>query len=63
MDWMRLLYIVIAGVLVWFAIRMMKNNPAFFSKENIGKSFFSMGILALILIAFVALLVYLLRHS
>jgi hypothetical protein len=62
MNWMNLLYIVLLVVVAWFAFRTMKNNPALFSKENMGKSFFAMGILALILIAFIALLVFLLKQ-
>lgn len=62
MNWMSLLYIIGAALLVWFAFRTIRNNPAMFSKENISKSFFTMGALTLILIAFIALLVFLLRH-
>ena len=62
MNWMSLLYIALAAVAAWFAFRMVKSNHTLFSKENIEKSFFSMGVLALILIAFIALLVFLLNH-
>lgn len=63
-QWVILLYVVAAAVVVWFGVRMIKNNPQLFSKENISKSFGTMGVLALILIAFIALLVLLLRaHS
>jgi hypothetical protein len=59
---MQLLYIVGALAVAWFAFTTIRNNPGMFNKENLGKSFFSMGILTLILIAFIALLVYLLKY-
>ena len=62
MNWMNLLYIVAAALFAWFAFRTIRNNPAMFSKANIEKSFFTTGALALILIAFIALLVFLLKH-
>lgn len=61
-QWMILLYVILAAILVWFGIRMIRGNPPLFSKENISKSFFSIGILTLLLIGFIALLVMLLKH-
>lgn len=61
-DWMSLLYIIGAAILIGFGYFFIKNNPGMFSKANIEKSFSSMGILTIILIAFVALLVYFLKH-
>ncbi|OGT43498.1 MAG: hypothetical protein A3F13_00145 [Gammaproteobacteria bacterium RIFCSPHIGHO2_12_FULL_40_19] len=61
-TWMELLYIAGAALAAWFAYRIIRNNPEMFSKENLGKSFFTMGVLALMLIGFVALLVFLLKH-
>ncbi|OGV33969.1 MAG: hypothetical protein A3E88_07535 [Legionellales bacterium RIFCSPHIGHO2_12_FULL_35_11] len=55
---------LIGFILVAFLLyRGIKGRPEQFSKEKISKSFTSMGILALILIAFVALLVMLLRTT
>lgn len=62
MNWHMILYVIFAGVLVWYGVRTVRNNPALFSKENMGKSFQTMGFLALGLIVFVALLVFLLKH-
>lgn len=62
-QWMILLYVILAAILVWFGIRMIRNNPQLFSKENISKSFFSIGILTLLLIGFLALVVVLLKHG
>ena len=47
----------------WILYRSIKSRPEQFSKENLSKSFFSMGVLGVILIAFVALLVLLVRST
>lgn len=52
-----------AGLIIWFLYRNIKNRPDVFSRENMSKSFFSMGILAVLLIAFVALLIVILRMT
>jgi hypothetical protein len=52
-----------AGLIVWLLYRNIKNRPDVFSRENMSKSFFSMGILAVLLMAFVALLVVILRMT
>ena len=57
----QVLAIVGAGLVIWFLYHTIKNRPEQFSKENLSKSFLSMGILALILIAFVAFLALILR--
>lgn len=50
-----------AALIVWVIYRAIKGQPNQFSRENLTKSFSSMGILALILIAFVAILIFLTR--
>jgi len=62
-NWMTLLYLLLAGLMAWFAWRMIRNNPNLFSKENIGNSFSTMALLALGLIVFIALLVFLLKNG
>ena len=57
----QILGLVAAGLIVWIIYRNIKGRPEQFSRENINKSFSSMGILALMLIAFVALLVFIAR--
>ena len=52
-----------AGLIIWFLYRNIKNRPDVFSRENMSKSFFSMGVLAVFLIAFVALLIVILRMT
>jgi putative copper export protein len=59
----QVLGLVGAGLIVWILYRTIKNRPEQFSRENMNKSFSSMGLLAIALIAFVALLVALLRFS
>ncbi len=59
----QVLGLVAAGFIVWMLYRTIKGRPEQFSRANLHKSFSSMGMLALILIGFVALLVFLLNHS
>lgn len=61
MDWGKFFFIIGAAVMVWFLYLQIRHNSEAFSKENLGKSFFTVGILALGLIAFIAVLVLLLR--
>jgi len=61
-QWMQLLYVIVAALVIWLAFKMIRGNPQLFSKENIAKSFFSIGVLTLILMAFIAALVYFLKH-
>tara|TARA_R110000868_G_scaffold77482_3_gene221818 strand:+ start:248 stop:430 length:183 start_codon:yes stop_codon:yes gene_type:complete len=58
----QLLALVGAGLIGWILYRTVKNKPEQFSRENLTKSFSSMGFLALVLIAFVAFLVILTRQ-
>lgn len=60
-NWMSLLFVLMAGILIWFGYRTVKNKPDWFNKENLGKSFQTTAILALLLIAFIGVLVLLLR--
>lgn len=55
----QLLGLIGAGMIIWVIYRSIKGRPDQFSRENLTKSFSTMGILALLLIGFVALLVYL----
>ena len=59
----QVLGLVAAGFIVWILYRNIKGNPQQFSRENLQKSFFSMGVLALLLIGFVGLLVLLLNYT
>ena len=59
----QLLGVVGAVLIIWVLYRNIKGRPDQFSREKMSKSFSSMGILALLLIGFVALLVFFTRHS
>lgn len=59
----QILGLIGAGLIVWILYRNIKGRPEQFSRENLSKSFSSMGFLAIILIAFIALLVLMLRHT
>lgn len=52
-----------AGMILFILYRSIKGNPGQFSRENLSKSFFTMGVLALGLIAFIALMVLMLRST
>lgn len=59
--WTQLFFILLVVFLGWLIYKNIKHNPGAFSKQNLGKSFYTLGLLALLLIAFVALLIMLLR--
>lgn len=63
MEWGKLFYVLGAIVLVGIMLWTIRSNPQLFSRENLNRSFFTMGILALILIGVVALLVLWLRST
>lgn len=57
----QVLAIMAALFLVWWLYKGIKSNPEAFSKENFSKSFYTMGLLALGLIASVYLLVLMVK--
>ena len=59
----KILGFIGAGLIIWVLYTNIKGRPELFSRENLSKSFSSMGILALVLIGFIALLVFMLRHT
>lgn len=59
----QILGLISAGLIIFLLYQMIKGNPNQFSKENLNKSFFTMGILAIGLIAFIALLILILRNT
>ncbi len=59
--WQKIIYLILMLGLCWWIYQSVRRNPEWLSRENLGKSFSSMGVLALILIAFVALLIFMLR--
>jgi len=63
MNWQTLLYFIGAGLFVWMAFRLVKNNPQAFSKKNLSKSVTTIAYLTLLMIIIVAFCVLLLRNS
>lgn len=63
MFWMQLLGIIGAIVVIWLLYRVTRSNPQAFSKENLNKSLKTMGFLALGLIAFITLCIFLIRSQ
>jgi uncharacterized membrane protein YidH (DUF202 family) len=59
----QVLGLIGAALIIWVLYRNIKNRPEQFSRQNLSKSASSMGILALILIVFVAFLVLLVKHT
>lgn len=59
----QLLGLIGAALIIWFLYRSIKGRPEQFTKKNLSKSFSTLGILALLLIGFVALLVLMVRHT
>jgi hypothetical protein len=57
----QLLVIILAAFLIWQLYRFVRSHPQTFSKDNISRSIFTLGILCLLLIAFVALLVLIVK--
>jgi Na+/melibiose symporter-like transporter len=59
----QILGIIGAILVVLVLYRFIKGQPEQFSKENLNKSFYTMGILGLILICFIAFLVFMLKST
>ena len=58
---LKISYAIICLFIVWRIYLVIKRNPEIMSRENLSRSFFSMAVLALILIGAVAMMVMLLR--
>lgn len=58
----NILTIVGVLLLIWVLYRAVKGNPQAFSRENLGKSFTTLGLLGLGLIVLVAFAVMLLKR-
>ena len=54
---MIFLYLLGGALMVWLGFRLIKGSPEAFSKQSIAKSFYTLGILALLLIALIAICV------
>lgn len=59
----QILGLVGAGFVVWLLYRMIRTRPEQFSRENLSKSSSTMGVLAIVLIVFVAFLIVMVRQT
>jgi hypothetical protein len=57
----KLLVILLAAFLVWQMFAYVRSNPQAFSKSSLSRSIFTLGILALLLIGFVAICVLIVK--
>lgn len=57
----KILAVVIIGFLLWRMVGFIKQNPEQFTFAKINQGMMTMGIIALILIGFIAFLIFLLR--
>lgn len=62
-NWTLILYVVGAALMLWFLVRTIRGNRQAFSKENLSKSVYTIGLLTLFLIAIIAFCVLLLKSS
>ncbi len=62
-NWTLVLYLISAALLIWLMVRMVRGNPQAFSKENLSKSFYTVGIITILLIGVIFLCVLLLRST
>lgn len=59
----QILALMGAGLIIYFIYKQIKGRPELYTKENMSKSFMTMGVLAIGLIGFIALLVLILRTT
>jgi|WetSurMetagenome_2_1015567.scaffolds.fasta_scaffold1485979_2 hypothetical protein len=59
----QILFLILAIFIGWQTYRYVRVNPQAFSKANLSRSIFTLGILALILIGFIALCVVFLKSK
>ncbi len=57
----QILLILGVGIILWLSYTSIRRNPQAFSLANINKSVFTLGLLALFLIAIIFILVWLLK--
>lgn len=60
-TWIIVLFFIGAALMMWSVYRGIKHNPQAFSKVNLSKSFYTMGLLAVGLIAFIYILILLVK--
>ena len=63
MNWPVFFYVIGGGLMLWVAVRLIKNNPGAFSKERLSQSSTTLALLTLLLIGIIAVAVFVLRQS
>ena len=63
MDWSKIASIVACVIFSFFIIQNLRKHPEQLSKENLNQSFSTMGLLGLALIAFLAVIIFLLKST
>lgn len=63
MDWGILFYTLFASLAAWILYQKVRHNPDLFSKDNFSKTASTLGFLALSLIAFMIVCVWLLKQQ
>ena len=58
----KLMFILVGAFFVWRLFVYLRAHPEALSKKNLSKSFFTTGILTLLLIGFVASLVFFVKQ-
>lgn len=59
----KIAVILFAAFLIWMLYRYIKANPESLSLASLNKSFYTMGLLSIALIIFIAAIIYLLRST
>jgi len=62
MNWSILFFILLAGLASWWLYRIIKTQKNSFTLQNFTKTLGTLGVLAIILIAFIGLCIVLLRN-
>ncbi len=62
-HWTTILYAITAALLIWYLVRTVRHNPQAFSKENFGKSIYTMGLLTLLLLIVIFLGILFIRSN
>ena len=63
MGWDEILYLLVALSLAFMLYGVVRNQKGAFSGENIVKSMYTLGILAILLICFISYCVWMLNSS
>ncbi|EKD45535.1 MAG: hypothetical protein ACD_69C00247G0002 [uncultured bacterium] len=57
----KVMFIILSIFIGWQLFVYLRTHPEAFSKDNLNRSFFTLGILAILLIGFIAVLVLLVK--